>query len=269
MPQGTPSAALANQGRRHVEGKPNLPVFAGSLAHELESHALLRAEGFFHYVVTMKIVVAELNRLRAAAGQQAFKQSGFVLAKATDQIGSGMRSDDVAVYDHFLTDDATVVDKPTTHFTKSDAAHFCNLGLTPDMAAACNASPFTRDGYERMKVHAGATKQLPQQVNIGVDRKIDYVHAQLAPAILDDDGLVFSRARVATYRDEVVRAVTQYRDEKRAAGRLGLAACAQCYLRMYASDDFEGRVFRRVYPEVVGLSDASAFFHGQAHLFYR
>jgi len=263
------AAGGAGPGRRHVEGKPNLPVFAGSLGHELESHALLRAEGFFYYVVTMKLVVSELNRLRAKTKGEPLAGSVFVTAKATDQIGTGMRSDDVDTYRRFVDDDPTVVDRPTTQFLRADAAHLCNLGLALEMAAACQASPFTRDGYERLKVQAGVTKLLPQQVNVGVDRKIDFMHAHLAPQILDDGGLVFSRERVATYREAAVKAVTAYRDDKRAAGALGLAACADCYLRAYAGDDFDGRIFRRVYPEIVGLCENSAFFAGRAHEFYR
>jgi hypothetical protein len=270
MPLNPPKpAAAATAGRRHVEGKPNLPVFAGALGHELESHALLRAEGFFYYVVAMKITVAELNALAQKSGKPQVAHSFYVMAKATDQIGTGMRSDAGDTYDHFIQSDPLVVDKPTTHFKRADAAHLCNLGLALSLADACRASAFTRDGYERLKVHAGATKWLPQQVNVGVDRKIDFMHAQLAPDILDDGGLVFTRERVATYREEAVKAVTTYRDEKLAKGLLGLAACADCYLRMYASDDFEGRIFRRVYPEVIGLCEASAFFRGQSHLFYR
>lgn len=268
MSMNRAQGAAPSQGRRQVEGKANLPVFAGALSHELESHALQRTEGFFYYLVTMKIVVSALNHLGAAAGRPAHRHSAFVMAKATDQIGTGMRSDDVDTYNPFVTDDPGVVNKPTTLFARADAAHLCNLGLTLDMAVACSASAFTRDGYERLKVHAGATKLLPQQVNIGVDRKIDFVHAHLAPRILDDGGLVFSRERVASYREAAVEAVTVYRNDKRAAGALGLAACADCYLKTYASDDFDGRIFRRVYPEVVGLCDGSGLFAGQAHLFY-
>lgn len=265
MNQKTTPGAPGTQGRRHVEGKPNLPVFAGSLGHELESHALLRAEGFFYYVVTMKVVVATLNRL----GRGPYAYSAFVKAKATDQIGTGMRSVDTDVYNRFTDDDPDVVNQSTSMFLRADAAHLCNLGLTLETAVACQASPFTLDGYERLKVHAGATKLLPQQVNVGLDRKIDFMHAQLAPAILDDAGLVFSRDRVASYRVAAVAAVTEYRDEKRKAGALGLVACAECYLRTYAQKDFDGRVFRRVYPELVGLCEHSPHFKDQAHTFYR
>ncbi len=256
-------------GRRHVEDDRNLPVFAGALRHELESHALQRAEFFFYYLVTMKLVVAEINRHRARQQRPSVPESSFVLAKATDQIGTGMRSDDTVTYAGFDPKDAQVVDKPTSMFTRADAAHFCNLGLALDLALVCQANAFTRDGYERLKVYAGATKLLPQQVNIGPDRKLDVLHASVAPRMLGDGGLIFTRDRVATYRAEAVVSLEAYRDEKNAVGLKGLAACAQCYLDMYASKDFERRVFRRVYPEVVGLCESSSVFRGQSHLFYR
>jgi hypothetical protein len=256
-------------GRRHVDDKRNLPVFAGSLRDELQSHALQRAEFFFYFLITMKIVVAEINRQRARLQQPSLPDAHFVLAKATDQIGTGMRSADEVTYSEFNPKDEKVVDKPTTMFTRADAAHFCNLGLALSFAEACRATAFTRDGYERLKVHAGATKLLPQQVNIGPDRVLDVMHAELAPRMLGDGGLIFTRDRVATYRSTAVAALEAYEKEKRAAGFLGLAACTQCYLDMYASKDFEGRVFRRVYPEVVGLCESSPVFRGQSHLFYR
>ena len=46
MSMNPAQGAAPSQGRRHVEGKANLPVFAGALSHELESHALQRTEGF-------------------------------------------------------------------------------------------------------------------------------------------------------------------------------------------------------------------------------
>lgn len=256
-------------GRRHVEDARPLPVFAGALRDELQEHALQRADFFFYFVVTMKIVVAEINRQRARQQQPSLPDAHFVLAKATDQIGSGLRNDDEPAYSAFDPKDEKVVDKPTTMFTRADAAHFCNLGLALNFAEACRATAFTRDGYERLKVHAGATKLLPQQVNIGPDRKLDVLHAELAPRMLGDGGLIFTRDRVATYRAAAVDALDTYRTEKTATGHKGLAACAQCYLDMYASKDFEGRVFRRVYPEVVGLCESSPVFRGQSHLFYR
>ena len=266
MPQPKPPTPV---GRRHAEVKPNLPVFAGRLGDELEAHALLRTEGFFYYLVTMKIVVSEINRLRALKQQASLPHSAFVLAKATDQIGTGMRSDDTATYTDFVVKDPEVVNRPTTMFTRADAAHLCNLGLAGTLADACKDTPFLRDGFERLKVQAGATKLLPQQVNIGVDRKIDIMHAQLAPRMLDDGGLIFTHERVATYRKAAQEAVTAYRDEKRDEEALGLAACADCYLRTYAAADFDHRIFKRVYPEVVGLCEGTQHYRGKSHLFYR
>lgn len=252
-------------GRRHVEASPTAIVKAGSLGHELQGHALERANHFFYYLIEMKLVVAELNAIGGPGTPHKF--SRWVSVKATDQIGTGLRSD-IAEYSAFVKTDEKVVDAPTTQFTKSDAAHFCNLGLKAGFDLACKASPFTRDGYERLKVYAGNTMLLPQKVNIGPDRKIDIVHGKLAAEMLDDDQPILSRSRIKTYQEAAVAAIIDYRDGKLDKHEPGLAACAGCYLQAYAAD-FEDRVFLRVYPEVIGRCENSDHFRGQAHHFMR
>lgn len=251
-------------GRRHTEASPTALVKAGSLGHELMGHAFERAAHFFYFVVTMKMVVYELNRLGGPGTPHRY--SAWVSIKATDQIGSGLRSDD-EVYSAFVKTDPGVVEQQTSRFAEGDAAHFCNLGLKAGFDAVCRATPFTRDGYERLKAYAGNTMLLPQQVNIGPDRKIDVLHGELALAMLDSEALVFSRDRVQQYRKAAAAAIAEYKDAKTEARQLGLAACADCYLQAYAAD-FEGRLYRQVYPEIIGLCEASPFLKGQAHLFY-
>lgn len=258
----TPPAA----GRRHVGVSPTALVKAGSLGHELKGHAFERAAHFFFFIVTMKMVVHELNRLGGAGTPH--RHSKWVSVKATDQIGSGLRSEH-EVYTAFVKTDPAVVDAPTTRFTKSDAAHFCNLGLKAGFDTVCHASDFTRDGYERLKVYAGNTMQLPQKVNIGPDRKIDVLHGRLALQMLDDDAaVVFSRDRVKTYVEQATLALEAYRLAKASKGEHGLAACAACYLQAYADENFAGRLYRQVYPEIIGLCEASPALKGQAHRFY-
>ncbi|MEO8280374.1 MAG: hypothetical protein ABI564_11835 [Ideonella sp.] len=252
-------------GRRHVAASPTAIVKAGSLCHELQCHAFDRATHFFYFVVTMKMVVHELNRLGGAGAPHAF--SKWVSIKATDQIGSGLRSDDSA-YSDFVRTDPKMVDAPTTHFTRSDAAHFCNLGLKAGLDSACQANAFTRDGYQRLKVYAGNTMQLPQLINIGPDRKIDVLHGELAIEMLDDDQLIFTRERVKTYQQLAVERISDYQGNKARSGASGLAACAGCYLKAYEDADFSGRVYRQVYPEIIGLCQASDGLKGQAHLFF-
>jgi hypothetical protein len=238
-------------------------VKAGTLGYELKGHAFERATTFFSFLLTMKLVIAELNAIGGAGTPHRF--SKWVSVKATDQIGSGLRSE-VAEYTPFVKTNPKVVDQSTTLFTKSDAAHFCNLGLTLGFDAICNASPFTRDGYRRLKVYAGATMQLPQKVNIGPDRKIDIVHGRLAPAMLDDDKPIFSRDRVTVYQKHAVESMTEYKKLKARLHEHGLEACAECYLATYATE-FEDRVFRRVYPEVIGLCESSPHFRERVPLF--
>lgn len=258
-------SAKPPEGRRHVAASPTAIVKAGSLCHELQCHAFDRATHFFYFVITMKMVVHELNRLGGSGTPHAY--SRWVSVKATDQIGSGLRSDHVA-YSDFVKTDPKVADAPTTHFTRSDAAHFCNLGLKAGLDAACLATAFTRDGYERLKVYAGNTMQLPQLINIGPDRKLDVLHGELAMQMLDDGALVFTRDRVNTYRKLAVERITDYQTDKAKAGEAGLAACAGCYLKAYEDDEFSARVYRQVYPEIIGLCQSSPELRGKAHLFF-
>lgn len=251
-------------GRRHVEASPTAVVKAGSLGHELRGHAFERATHFFYFVVTMKMVVFEINR-GGGAGTP-FRSSHWVSVKATDQIGSGLRSDD-EVYSDFAKKDPKVIEAPTTRFTQADAAHFCNLGLKPGLDAACLASPFLRDGYERLKVYAGNTMLLPQQVNLGPDRAIDVLHGEIALEMLDDGNTIFTRERVKHYRKKATERITAYRGAKKAKGADGLAACADCYLLAY-DEAFEGRVYRQVYPEIIGLCESAPHLRGNAHWFF-
>lgn len=260
-----PKGDAAPTGRRHVEASPTAVVKAGSLAHELRGHAFERATHFFYFVVTMKMTVFELNRLGGPGTPH--RSSTWVSVKATDQIGSGLRSGHEA-YSPFVKDDPKVIEAPTTQFTQADAAHFCNLGLKPGLDAACQATPFLRDAYERLKVYAGNTMLLPQQVNIGPDRMIDVMHGELAVEMLDDGRTIFTRDRVKAYQKLAIERITTYRDAKSEQGALGLAACAGCYLDTYGGD-FEGRVFRQVYPEIIGLCEASPFLKGNAHWFFQ
>jgi formate-dependent nitrite reductase cytochrome c552 subunit len=107
---------------------------------------------------------------------------------------------------------------------------------------------------------------LPQKVNIGPDRKIDVLHGRLAPEMLDDDKPILSRARIGVYQAKATDAINEYKLDKAQKHEHGLEACADCYLQAYA-EEFEDRVYLRVYPEVVGMAENSAHFRGRAHLF--
>jgi hypothetical protein len=177
------------------------------------------------------MVMFEINQGRA----KPHRVSNWVLHKATDQIGSGLRSQR-SVYTDFDKDDPEVVEQPTTRFTRSDAAHFCNLGLKPGLESACQGSDFLRDGCERLKVYAGNTMLMPQAVNIGPDRVIDDLHGTLALEMLDDGQTIFTRQRVAACVSRASEAMSDHRDGRIELGELGLAACTAVYLKAYAGD---------------------------------
>jgi len=261
MPPPKPPA-----GRRHVEMSPTALIKSGSLAHELKGHAFERGAHFFHYVSLMKLVVHELNRLGGPGTPH--RSSKWVSVKATDQIGSGLRSEHAA-YAEFDTEDPDIVNAQTTRFTRVDAAHFCNLGLHPGFAEACQASDFTKDGYERLKVFAGNTMWLPQQINIGPDRIIDVQHGEMGPAMLDDGKTIFTLDRVRTYVANCSKGIAAYAEGKKAQGEFGLEACARCYLEAYAdTKTYEERIYRHVYPEIMALCDTSPVLRGNAHQFF-
>ncbi len=250
--------------RNKLPASPTAVVKAGSLGYELEGHAVERANHFFFYVVTMKLVVETLNRLGVKGAP--FKGSHFVEVKATDQIGTGHRAS-ATDYRSFVETDAGVVDLPTTQFNNMDAAHFCNLGLKLGLDAACKGDPFTFDCYESLKALAGNTMLLPQKINIGPDRKLDILHGKLALEMLDDGQVIFSRDRVTEYRDRAHAALGDYAEEQDDRGLLGLSACASHYRMAYSDSDFVGRVYRRVYPEIIARAESSQHFRGQQRLF--
>lgn len=253
-------------GRRHVEASPTALIKSGSLAHELKGHAFERAAHFFYFVSIMKMVVHELNSIGGAGTPHAFSQ--WVSVKATDQIGSGLRSQHAA-YAEFDTEDPKIIEAQTTRFTRVDAAHFCNLGLKPGLAEACQATDFTKDAYERLKVFAGNTMWLPQQINIGPDRIIDVLHGEMGPAMLDDSKVVFTLDRVRGYVARVSKGLQTYANGKKDQGEFGLEACAHCYLQAYADTrTFEERIYRHVYPEIMALCATSLLLRGNAHLFF-
>jgi hypothetical protein len=78
-----------------------------------------------------------------------------------------------------------MVQKQATACGRTDAAHYCNLGIEAKFRAriAELARPETDqiafDLYEALKAICGNTKWLPQRINIGPDRVIDKLHGEL------------------------------------------------------------------------------------------
>jgi hypothetical protein len=156
---------------------------------------------------------------------------------ATHQVDSGFRSGNAAHFD-FDEDDPKVVLNSSTSCRNTDAAHFCNLGLNAGawarLAAVAKGDVHAFALIEMAKRLAGDTKQLPQRINIGPDRVIDVVHGDLAGVFLRTGKPVVSRANLATYFATATAAMTTYRTEQLRLKRLGLAACCDVYLEVYA-----------------------------------
>jgi hypothetical protein len=220
-------------GRIQTEANPALAILAGSLGDALRMHAAQRAHYFFFFLFCHK---ALSDRLRDVHGMTLGNADG-VSAKATHQIATGMRSGDGAYYD-FLDQDASIVDRAATACGSSDAAHYCNLGVTP--AFVSNANTFARPDVdpiafklrEMLEVMAGATRQLPQRVNIGPDRIVDQAHGRLAFAFLNGTPPM-TAANYRTYLDTCAGAMATYRNTHASKGNHGLAACCDCYLDFY------------------------------------
>lgn len=232
-------------GRIHSEPNPVLAILAGKLGDALRMHAAQRADYFFLFLFDYK---ALSDRLRDKYNVALGNAEG-VSAKATHQIATGLRSGDGAYYD-FLDKDASVVDQPATACGRSDAAHYCNLGISADFLKKANAfakpevDPVAFRLRDMLEVMAGATRQLPQRVNIGPDRVVDQVHARLAQVFLDGTPTL-TAANYKTYGDTCAAEMTAYRDLHRKQGNLGIAACCDCYLDFYAGSPRCGRPWDR------------------------
>lgn len=220
-------------GRIHTDTNPALAILAGVLGDALRMHAAQRADYFFFFLFCYKALT---DRLRDRHGQ-ALGHADGVSAKATHQIATGMRSGDDAYYD-FLDKDASVVDKPSTACGRTDAAHYCNLGITADFLGKANTfarpevDPIAHKLREMLEVMAGATRQLPQRVNIGTDRIVDQAHGKLALAFLNGTPVV-TAATYRTYLETCAGLMASYRKTHADKGNHGIAACCDCYLDFY------------------------------------
>lgn len=245
-------------GRIHTEANPALAILAGTLGDALRMHAAQRADYFFFFLFCHQALA---DRLRDRHGQALGPAEG-VSAKATHQIATGLRSGDQSYYD-FLDEDASVVDKPATACGRSDAAHYCNLGITSGFLA--KAAPFAKPTVDpiafklldMLEVMAGATRQLPQRVNIGPDRIVDQVHGRLAAAYLNGSPAL-TAANYRGYLDACAAEMAEYQRTHAGKGNLGLAACCECYLDFYRGAAGCGRPWTRegVWQMLCGKIDA-------------
>jgi hypothetical protein len=221
-----------------IHGEPSKygVVISGALGGELRRHAYERCRHFFLYLFIYKALLNYLNGPTYNAG---LGPTALLEVKATDQIGTGFRSEEPEYYEFDATDPA-VVNKSTTACGRMDAAHFCNLGIHPTYRShiATLASNDAKVAwlYECLKRICGNTRDLPQRINIGPDKRIDTFHGDLATTILKSGKAVVSITHLKDYLQGAARSMTDYRNAQAAAGKLGVAACADSYLACYAND---------------------------------
>jgi hypothetical protein len=225
---------------------------SGALGGELEKHAFERCRHFFFYLFYAQALVDYLNEHHA----QTLRYKDAVLIKASHQIDSGFRSKKKQVYHDFDDADPAVLNISCTTFRNIDAAHFCNLGIQKDftsVAAGFSNDPKALDLYERLKAIMGNTRWLPQRVNTGPDRVIDNLHGELALPMLTDSGCkIIGRDNIAAYLAQAREAMEEYQLGQEKAGNAGVAACAQCYLKVYDSVGTQHRLYSDIYAAVAG-----------------
>lgn len=222
-------------GRIHSEPDNGLAILAGTLDDSLRMHAAQRMSFFFWFLFCYK---ALSDRLRAQ-GHDLDPAEG-VSIKATHQIAFGLRRDNPGYYD-FVVSDPDIIEQPATACGRTDAAHYCNLGIKPPFLAlaAENATlandPAAHQFLQMLEVAAGATRQLPQRINIGPDRIVDVAHGQMALAMLNGTPPI-AFGNYKTYLETCTREMTRYKKAVLAKGYRGLAACCECYLEFYRGD---------------------------------
>ncbi len=223
-------------GRKHTEPNYNLAILAGTLQHALRMHAAQRLNYFFSFLFYYKALT---ERLRSQHGLTLTETEG-VSVKATHQIAFGLRRDNPGYYD-FVVSDPEIIHQSATNCGRTDAAHYCNLGIkaafikkiTPYVGASVDRMAF--DFFDSLEVYAGATRQLPQRINIGPDRIVDVLHGKMAMSMLNG-GPPLTSGNYMKYLGNCDREMARYRKTILGKGYHGLAACCQCYLDLYRGD---------------------------------
>lgn len=221
---------MGGKRKREEITNPYAFVLAGPLRDELRTHAYGRCRHFFYYVFTCKVL----------ADLVGFTPWNAVQERATHQLDTGFRSTHAAHLD-FDPADAKVVDRSCSGFRNTDAAHYCNLGIVASeqsrIATRAVTDPRVKRFYEHFEIFCADTRRLPQQVNIGPDRVVDRFHYAHAMSILRSPGPCASPAHLKSYLSGAIAAMNLYISEQKSRGNLGLAACAEAYIRCWTSDE--------------------------------
>ena len=128
---------------------------SGKLGEELTKHAKERCRHYFLYLFTVKALVDVLN-----SSGNSYKYHNVVLIKASHQTDTGYR-ETRSDFDDFDCNDANIVNTFVTKIRKTDAAHFCNLGVTPTFLSSIQgqmSSPVVAKLWENLEIVMGNTR---------------------------------------------------------------------------------------------------------------
>lgn len=224
------------QGQREkqaISATAGTALIAGTIGEALAMHARERVVHFFNFLFAISACCK-----RAAAAGVAINPWDVVSVVATHQVDKGFRMKPANKHYYDFDDtDPKVIERSASSCRNTDAAHFCNLGLTAgpwaQLAALAANDPHLFDMLEMAKRLAGNTRHLPQRINIGPDRIIDEAHGELAIMLLKNGPPIVTTANVATYLQHCTAAMTAYRDAADADELFGLARCCDAYLKVY------------------------------------
>ncbi len=231
---GAGAAKRQKTGREHMDPSPSAVVLAGTLRQAIVGHTKERIRHFFLFLYTFRIL---MHVLKLPDGEWA----GLVEVKATHQVDTGMRRDEG--WDQvFAKTDGSMLDLSATAFRRMDAAHFCNLGLKPRLAALCSGSGDARAEplLVSLKLICGNTRLMPQRINIGPDRVIDRLHGDLCMEFLREMGKgasAISPAFFDSYRQEACRRLEEYAKGQDTAGNVAVAEAARLYAATLAETE--------------------------------
>jgi len=220
-------------GRIKTEPNKALAILAGNLGDALLMHAPQRAYFFFMFLFSHQALV---DRMRDEHGIEVADGEG-VSPKATHQIATGLRRNRDGYYDYVETD-PDIINQSATACGRTDAAHYCNLGISAAFLRKANAvakpevDPVAFHFRDMLEVMAGATRQLPQRINIGPDRIVDVCHGDMAPLMLNGTPPI-SIGNYLKYLVTCEPAMARYMRELKLGGLDGLHACCDCYMEFY------------------------------------
>jgi hypothetical protein len=225
--------------------------FSGPLGARLEWYARERMAYLFSFEFAVE---GAYDRFKTLGGTT-LRHNQLIQEKATHQIGTGFRSEHPE-HDEFDETDKTMAFKSATAFSNTDAAHFCNLGLTYGWSSVKkNNDKAIQSLVELAEVFAGATTDLPQRINIGPDRIIDQFHWAFSKILFSKRPLL-SLGLFLDYAKGAAHDMNVYKVEMLAKGSFGLAACCDYYLTAYSNLDTINGCYRSTTNQLSAECDA-------------